>query len=137
MAFATDRGLNGKGSEEIEQGSSQAQGGEAQEGAGVAVQFRAGALKAMPEEGPERRRRKPRILGLSQRRQRLMAAPEDSATGCRERAEADLRRANEDMPINARQVLQASATHWLARAELLDRLETSFATQCVDGPKAD
>ena len=66
-----------------------------------------------------------------------MAAPEDSARGCRERAEADLRRADDDMPVNARQVLQASARHWLARAELLEGLETSFATRCADGPEGD
>ena len=66
-----------------------------------------------------------------------MAAPEDSARGCRERAEADLRRVDDDMPANARQVLQASARHWLERAELLERLETSFATRCADGPEGD
>ena len=66
-----------------------------------------------------------------------MAAPEDSARGCRERAEADLRRADDDMPVNTRQVLQASARHWLARAELLERLETSFATRSDDGPEGD
>ena len=66
-----------------------------------------------------------------------MSAPEDSAQGCRERAEADLRRADEDMPINARQVLQASAKHWFARADLLERLETSFAARCPDGPEDD
>ena len=65
-----------------------------------------------------------------------MAAPEDSAHGCRERAEADLRRAKDDLPINARQVLQASARHWLARAELLDRLE-NFAKRRPDGPEDD
>lgn len=87
----------------------------------------------MRESHLEKRRRRPRILGLSHR-PKLMSAPEDSAKGCRERAEADLRRADDDLPINARQVLQASAKHWLARAELLDRLETSFATRCSDGP---
>jgi hypothetical protein len=41
------------------------------------------------------------------------------------------------MPANARQVLQASARHWFARAELLERLETSFATRSADGPEGD
>lgn len=88
----------------------------------------------MQEDPSEKRRRRPRILGLSPRRATLTAAPEDSAQGCRERAEADLRRADDDLPINARQVLQASARHWLARAELLERLETSFATRSSHGP---
>ena len=91
----------------------------------------------MQEDNSQRRSRRPRILGLSQRRAKLMSAPEDSAQGCRERAEADLRRAHEDMPINARQVLQASAKHWFARAELLERLETSFAARSPDGPEDD
>ena len=91
----------------------------------------------MQEDSSERRSRRPRILGLSRGRQTLMAAPEDSARGCRERAEADLRRADDDMPVNTRQVLQASARHWFARAELLERLETSFATRCADGPEGD
>ena len=91
----------------------------------------------MQEDSSERRSRRPRILGLSRGRQTLMAAPEDSARGCRERAEADLRRADDDMPVNARQVLQASARHWLARAELLERLETSFAERLPDRPADD
>jgi hypothetical protein len=91
----------------------------------------------MQEDSSEKRSRRPRILGLSRGRQTLMAAPEDSARGCRERAEADLRRADDDMPVNARQVLQASARHWLARAELLERLETSFATRSADRPQGD
>ena len=90
--------------------------------------------RPMQEDHSEKRRRRPRILGLSRRRPTLMAAPEDSAQGCRERAEADLRRADDDIPINARQVLQASARHWLARAELLERLETSFAARSSHGP---
>jgi hypothetical protein len=88
------------------------------------------------QDHSEKRKRRPRILGLSRHRRRLIA-PEDSAQGCRERAAADLRRADDDIPINARQVLQASARHWLARAELLERLETSFAARCPDGPEGD
>lgn len=89
----------------------------------------------MEDDHPEGRRRRPRILGLWQRRSRLMSTPEDSPQGCRERAEADLRRADEDMPITARQVLRASAKHWFARAELLERLETSVASASPDGPE--
>ena len=91
----------------------------------------------MQDSHPEKSRRRPRILGLSQRRPQLMAAPEDSARGCRERAEADLRRADDDLPINARQTLQASAKHWLARAELLERLETSFAARAINDSLED
>lgn len=56
-----------------------------------------------------------------------MSHPEDTASGCRERAQADLRQAEDDIPANARRVLEASAKNWLARADLLDRLEKSFA----------
>jgi hypothetical protein len=91
----------------------------------------------MQEDPPESRRRRPRILGLSENRAKLVAAPEDSAQGCRERAEADLLKADDDMPISARQVLQASARHWFARADLLERLEKSFASPSPDGPEDD
>ena len=90
----------------------------------------------MQDDHSQKGTRRPRILGLSRRRPELMAAPEDSSKGCRERAEADLRRAQDDIPINARQVLQASARHWLVRAELLERLETSFDA-CPAGPEDD
>lgn len=90
----------------------------------------------MEEDHPEKRKRRPRILGLSERPE-LMDAPEDSAHGCRERAEADLRRSDDDLPINARQVLQASARHWLARAELLERLERGSDARKSNGPEDD
>ena len=80
-------------------------------------------------------RRRPRILGLSRRRARLMAAPEDNAQGCRERAEADLRKADDDMPINAREALHASARHWLKRAALLEHVEMTASDS--DGPQGD
>ena len=79
------------------------------------------------------KRRRPRILGLSKRPSERLAAPEDSSKGCRERAEADLLRADDDLPINARQVLTASAKHWLARAALLERLEAGFGARCPEG----
>lgn len=91
----------------------------------------------MQEDHLESRRRRPRILGLSESRAKRMSAPEDSAQGCRERAEADLLKADDDMPINARQVLQASARHWFARADVLDRLEKGFANQYPEGPEDD
>ena len=80
----------------------------------------------MPIDGPERRRR-PRITGIAQERVALLREPEDSAKGCRARAEADLRKAREDVPANARLVLEASAKSWLARADVLERLESSSA----------
>ncbi len=91
----------------------------------------------MQEDHLQKRPRRPRILGLSERRQKRMAAPEDSAQGCRERAEADLRKADDDMPVTAREVLHASARHWLARADLLHRLETNLVPRHSDGPQDD
>ena len=90
----------------------------------------------MPNQDPKRRRR-PRIVGIEGKRPQLMSGPEDNAKGCRERAEADLRRAAEDLPVNARRVLEKSARSWLVRAELLERLEKSFAKRCPEGPQDD
>jgi hypothetical protein len=85
----------------------------------------------------QQRRRRPRIVGIARQRATLMVDPADSAEGCRERAEADLRKAEGDIPVNARRVLEASARNWLVRAELLERLEKSFAARSSEGPQGD
>ncbi|HEX6409313.1 MAG TPA: hypothetical protein VFZ88_01835 [Sphingomicrobium sp.] len=90
----------------------------------------------MQNEDPKGRRR-PRIVGIEGKRPHLMSDPEDNAKGCRERAEADLRRAAEGLPVNARRVLEKSARSWLAKAEPLERLEKSFAKPCPEGPQDD
>lgn len=41
-------------------------------------------------------------------------------------------RSKADIPINARMVLEVSARHWRARADLLERLERSFAERPFD-----
>lgn len=76
---------------------------------------------------------RPRIVGISGRRRTLMADPSDTAQGCRDRADADLLKSKSDIPINARMVLEVSARHWQARAELLERLEKSFAERAFGG----
>ena len=50
----------------------------------------------------------------------------DTAAGCRERASADLLEAATMATVNARAKMESSAANWTLRAELLDRLETSF-----------
>lgn len=75
---------------------------------------------------------RPRIVGISGRRRRLMSDPSDTAQGCRDRADADMVRSKGDIPINARMVLEVSARHWRARADLLERLERSFAERPFD-----
>ena len=52
--------------------------------------------------------------------------PEDTPAGCRSFAAADLRRAAETNVDHGRWRYQHSADAWLARAELLDRLEAKF-----------
>lgn len=90
----------------------------------------------MNDASPERRRR-PRITGIAGSRAALMSDPGDTAEGCRERAQADLRKAGGDIPVNARRVLETSARNWLARAALLERLEKSFAARSSEAPEED
>ena len=59
---------------------------------------------------------------LTARRKR----PEDTPEGCRELAAADLRRAEAHAAEHVRWRYRCSADAWLARAELLDRLEAQF-----------
>jgi hypothetical protein len=82
-------------------------------------------------------RRRPRIVGIANERAALMSDPADTAQGCRERAAADLSNAKGNIPPNARRVLETSARNWLARAELLDRLEKNFAERSSDGAEGD
>ena len=70
---------------------------------------------------------RPRIVGIAGTP--LMADPSDTAAACHERADADLEKAQTDLPINARLVLEASAKHWRARAKLLERLEEASAAR--------
>ena len=52
--------------------------------------------------------------------------PEDTSAGCRALAAADLLRAEAILVDHGRWRYQHSAHAWLARAELLDRLEAKF-----------
>jgi len=72
---------------------------------------------------------RPRIVGIAGQRTTLMADPSDTAAACHERADADFKKAQTDLPINARLVLEASAKHWRARAKLLERLEEASAAR--------
>ena len=57
----------------------------------------------------------------------------DTAAGCRERASADLLKAAPMLIANERARMEASAASWTARADLLERLETSFAARQARG----
>ncbi len=50
----------------------------------------------------------------------------DTATGCRDRATADLVQALAASTANGRRVLETSAASWNQRAELLQRIETGI-----------
>jgi hypothetical protein len=52
--------------------------------------------------------------------------PEDSADGCRAFAASDRERASATVNTYIRATFERSAEAWKARANLLDRLETSF-----------
>jgi hypothetical protein len=56
-------------------------------------------------------------------------APEDTATGCRSRAEADLLAAVTMLTANGRARLEASAASWTVRADLLQHLDDKFAAR--------
>ena len=57
--------------------------------------------------------------------------PEDTALGCRAKAEADLARADALVGDHVRWRFEHSAAAWTARAELLGRLEAKFAARAV------
>lgn len=50
----------------------------------------------------------------------------DTATGCRDRASADLLQALAASTANGRRVLESSAASWTTRAQLLQRIETGI-----------
>jgi hypothetical protein len=56
-------------------------------------------------------------------------AAEDTATGCRSRAEADLLASVTMLTANARARLETSAASWTLRADLLQRLDDKFAAR--------
>ena len=58
--------------------------------------------------------------------------PQDTSAGCRARAAADLSRAAELTGDHVRWRYQHSAQAWLARADLLDRLEAKFQARLRD-----
>ena len=53
----------------------------------------------------------------------------DTAAGCRDRAAADLLQSVSMLVANERRRMEVSAASWTVRAELLDRIETSFAAR--------
>lgn len=63
----------------------------------------------------------------------------DTATGCRDRATADLVQALAASTANGRRVLETSAASWNSRADLLQRIETGIearlAAPDAAGPK--
>ena len=62
-------------------------------------------------------------------------APQDTAAGCRSRAEADLLASAAMVLANQRLVFETSAANWTARADLLESIEVSFvAPQAAAGP---
>jgi len=77
---------------------------------------------------------RPRIVGIAGKRTTLMTDPFDTAAACHERADADLRKAQTDQPVNARLVLEASARRWRARAQQLEHLEKASAARVTGTP---
>ena len=62
-------------------------------------------------------------------------APQDTAAGCRSRAEADLLASAAMVLANQRLRFETSAANWTARADLLQCVEDAFiAPQVVTGP---
>jgi hypothetical protein len=84
----------------------------------------------MQADDVKRNSPRPRIIGIASARSGLMADPADSVQECGERAEADLRRAREDMLRNARRAPKARARSRLSRAKLLEEAEKGFAGPC-------
>ena len=54
-------------------------------------------------------------------------SPEDTIAGCRALAASDLAKAEVMDTVNGRERMELSAASWGQRADLLQRLETSFA----------
>ena len=64
---------------------------------------------------------------------RTKKTPQDTAVGCRMRAEADLLVSVAMLTANQRARLEASAAVWSARARLLEVLEERFAARSHSG----
>ena len=60
---------------------------------------------------------------LAEPARRLMRRPEDTSSGCRDRAAASVIAAAAMDTVNGRTRLEASAATWTVRADLLERLE--------------
>ena len=60
---------------------------------------------------------------------RTKKAPQDTAAGCRIRADADLLATVATLTANQRVRLERSAATWTARADLLQSLEERFAAR--------
>lgn len=65
----------------------------------------------------------------------------DTAEACRERAAADLLESVSMITANQRQRLESSAASWTVRADMLERIEDSFARRAAEiarpAPDAD
>ena len=69
---------------------------------------------------------------ISQVPGRSQQAVQDTAAGCREMAAADLARASLVDTLNGRRRLESSASSWMSRAELIQRLDDGFeASQAI------
>ena len=69
---------------------------------------------------------------ISQIPGRTQQAVEDTVAGCREMAAADLARASLVDTLNGRLRLESSASSWMSRAELIQRLDDGFeASQAI------
>jgi hypothetical protein len=66
---------------------------------------------------------------LPPRRRQSFRLPADTASGCRDRAAADLLASAAMVAGNGRQRMEASAASWAARAELLQHDEDEFEAQ--------
>ncbi len=60
---------------------------------------------------------------------RTQKAVHDTAVGCRGLAAADLARASLSDTVNGRRRLELSASTWVSRAQLIQRLDDSFAAR--------
>ena len=60
----------------------------------------------------------------------------DTASGCRDRASADLAKALSMSTQNGRELLETSAASWTKRAEMLQRIENGIAAR-LEKPAAE
>ena len=69
------------------------------------------------------------MIAVPQRKTGRTKAPQDTAVGCRSRAEVDLLASVTMAIANERIRLETSAASWTARANLLQRLEDGSAAR--------